>query len=371
MSSPAPAMDEAQIDHGTNMLTLPADIKILIMAHLPDAAALFALVRTTRSLLLTFEASSRSILTSITSREVPENLHLDAVDAYKASLIPTGSPDRVRAFLEDYRNRHARQTPTALRRDWTLKEALALGKSQARVERFATAFCASTLAKAEFPRRARQPPSATESWRIQRAFHRYQLHCNLFGHRQCCGDQPQHRYARLQLSFDLFPNWEIEQLACVRDYLRERLRQAIADPGLMTRFGHLTFNGMWTGDPISYGLAYLEPLFTIQTADLLLRLCSLYVRDELFLEPARRVTSDAASVGDEQASTREPMAKQDSAPPAMDPDTGPRDIWCRFHGPTALQDDYHARPRGPELRWWGYCMWDRTRLVAMRRLTEC
>ncbi len=122
-----------------------------------------------------------------------------------------------RSGLLDFVHHHLRSRMSPPE-SWTLSEALPLGNLHSSVERFASEFIAEMLNPSSDFAYIAAPPgwsvSRHEMNRIQRAFYRFEMYCNLF------------REFKVFEASDIghifffgFSYRENEQLACVHDYL--------------------------------------------------------------------------------------------------------------------------------------------------------
>lgn len=125
---------------------------------------------------------------------------------------------------------------SSLSHQWKLSEAHVLIELHKNVKFFAKAFVSSALYINPIGMRLTRPeaqPSPAEIHRIQRMFYRFEIYCNLFRRREryvhnklydtysAEGRLPLEE--RQAIFFDRFPPWENEQLACIRDYIQDRI----------------------------------------------------------------------------------------------------------------------------------------------------
>ena len=114
---------------------------------------------------------------------------------------------------------------STLRRPWTLSQGIYVDKLYQHIQYFAADLASSALSEM-FPLSSGinngptiPPPSASEIRRMERTFFRFELYCNLFRNYRVDRRKRFTAEEQMEVFLNQFPPWEVEQLACVRDYL--------------------------------------------------------------------------------------------------------------------------------------------------------
>ena len=197
--------------------SLPVEIAQNILSSAPDAASLRNLIISSPFFYRAFVAAQSLILHSVLRNEISDGVLPTALATLGSSYISSPKQDQVQDFL-------AREPllPTSIPEQWSLSDSLRLSKIHGHIKYFATNFgstlCSNVLTG--IPNKDRLTLTLTEEDRIQRAFHRFELYCNLFGKREA----KQHfcrfgREEQRRLFLDRFAPWENEQLVSVHEYL--------------------------------------------------------------------------------------------------------------------------------------------------------
>lgn len=193
---------------------LPIEVKLVIMSALPDVWSLTSTALTCSSLYRIL-ADNEALLTSkVLLNETNFDILPEAVAALESSRLKPWTRQHIRDFT--FQHLHARKLPT---QRYALSDALHISKLYYHVRYFAVDFASKTLAKRPVsghlePTSA--PPSQAELTRIQRAFYRFEIYCNLFR------DPERTLFSvaeQRDVFFSCFSPWENEQLACIHDYL--------------------------------------------------------------------------------------------------------------------------------------------------------
>jgi hypothetical protein len=191
----------------------PLELKQALLSALSDVSSLRSAALSCLSLYHAFLNAEELITTQVVKNQLDADVLPEAVTASKSSRSQCWTRKSIMDFVGQYLR--SRMSPP---KSWTLSEALPLGNLHSSVERFASDFIAEMLnMSSEFAYidgPPRQPVSRHEMNRIQRAFYRFEVYCNLFRDPKVF-DPSEIR----NLFFFKFSHWENEQLACVHDYL--------------------------------------------------------------------------------------------------------------------------------------------------------
>lgn len=205
-------------------LSLPPELKQMIFSALPNASTLRSLVLTCSSCYRTFLDAETLIINAVLHTHIGSDLIFDAIVVSKSTTLEPDGSDAATELLQLY----AKQALICLSPVWKLRDALAIGSLHETIEIFSKDFASLALSRnpvTGLKDASPFPLSLLESNRVKRAFYRYELFCNMFRERggvekaQAASQNPRN----LSLFFSMCAPWENEQLACVRDYLSERL----------------------------------------------------------------------------------------------------------------------------------------------------
>ena len=246
-----------------NIDRLPAELIMPILLELPTTQSLSSLIRASPKSYHVFLASKEKILISLMRRTIQPAALPDALAAIQASQLRQKGPDRkaVLAFLRKYQNKRHKEFEHELKllnattavslcqlyrstqyfiQDLASRSTFYLRRCGAK--RFIQTYssprdCFSIIGEngfdsvwrgnGEFPvdRDFRYAPlSNVEEGRIQRAFYRYELYTQIFSsdmeyNGEKLWELPSDSYFFLKK----YQHWEIEELACVANYVRSLL----------------------------------------------------------------------------------------------------------------------------------------------------
>ncbi len=230
---------------GVSLERLPTEIKIYILLNLPDPSSLRALVRASPSYHELY-AHQRQLLLSTS---LLNNLHLDglytALTVEEASRI-SHAPDEYGSLDDLYESRKALRVryfeqPSSKCLSWQWLQRIDFDTLISVIHRhwIITAIACRYFAEKVFMNpvtgelesaASRSQPSRSESRRIHRALYHFELYCLLFvshyisesEHSQY-GSKVTLHYTENQFSvsafFPLLESWEIEEVACIREYM--------------------------------------------------------------------------------------------------------------------------------------------------------
>ena len=207
----------------------PLELKQALLSALSDISSLRSAALSCSSLYHAFLSAEELITTQVVKNHIDADVLPEAVAAFNSSRSQSLDTQGVLDFI----NHHfcSRTSPDS----WTLSEALRLGSLHSTVERFASEFISEMLNTSSKFAYIDAPPgwpvSRHELNRIQRAFYRFEVYCNLF------------RDPKVFDSFEIgdlfmfsFSHWENEQLACVHDYLFRVVCPGMNVPHPLSRF---------------------------------------------------------------------------------------------------------------------------------------
>ena len=206
-------------------LSLAPELKQTVFSALPNASTLESLALTCSSLYHTFLDAESLIIKSILHNQIGPDLMCDAIIVFKSRTLKPCDNDAVIALLKLYTEHNY----NIIFQKWKLRDALAIGSLYDDIEFLTKGFASSTLSTnpvTGIEDTSPSPLSLPELVRIKRTFYRYELFCHISrsifqGLGALDPDEPEHGSPQ-SLFFSVAP-WENEQLACVQDYLFERL----------------------------------------------------------------------------------------------------------------------------------------------------
>ncbi|KAI9876672.1 MAG: hypothetical protein M1830_005987 [Pleopsidium flavum] len=354
----------------TSLEDLPVDLKLVIFCALPDISCLKALVRTSSAFYQTFLDSQLLVVRTVLSNGVHPDVMPEALTVWEASQIMPWSKERVQDYLKQYRD--SSTSPT--KQLWTLSDGLRFSNLHSHVRSFTADFCSAILSVHPITGvhdPAYRPPSPSELCRIQRIFYRFELCCTLY-RRRSFGQKDKDRFSpeeQQNLFFKKFECWENEQLACIHDYLFRRLSVAydeVAEHDVQWGEDMIDVTYDWKCHSfskegyLSQGLEFLHRVVSADTYDERYAVLASVVRsDDRFLDAGLQEQGECDDYnGSEQSSEED----HDSDIPVLsaNDDSGPTEAWCWANG----HHISYYQPEMMDLREWGFCLWDKSRLMA-------
>ena len=225
---------------------LSTELITLILLELPTIQSLHSLIRASPKILHVFLASKENILLFLLRRTIKPAVFIDALAAVQASQLKESSPDRktVLAFLRRYEiKRHkaveeqgqhfSRRTAVSLCQlywstQYFIKELTI--RSNFYLHRCRDSFIRSQNGSSDLLRKTGKlsiPLSFTEETRLERAFYRYQLYTQIFSSdMEYGGEKLWELPSDSHFFLNKYQHWEIEELACVENYLWSLLSNA-------------------------------------------------------------------------------------------------------------------------------------------------
>ena len=194
---------------------LPPELIQHILGLPPVATSLLSSILTCSPLYKAFIKVEVPVTSKVVRNVINKEVLPEAVATWKSSRLAPWTKESLQNFADD--QLRSRQAPQSL---WTLSEALPLADFHRYVEYFTLDFASQTLARLGDSSTSNtvlsNSPSSSELHRIQRAFYRFEIYCNLFRSRK---PRPFDMDEQPSIFFSKFSPWENEQIGCVHDYL--------------------------------------------------------------------------------------------------------------------------------------------------------
>lgn len=203
---------------------LPVEVVTLILCALPDATTLRAVVLASPTFYYAALRAKFQTLRHVVYDRIDPKVMSSAATALKSSWLPSCKVDERGNVCEEvisFKNEHLVNAHMSLSfaelfpEEPSLFQGLQLGCLHTVVADLTQQFIHRALS--ECPDAAKYGATRSEICRIQQTFYRFEAYCNLFRGEE--GDREVMAFWRLEGFFDMFQPWEIEQLACVQDFL--------------------------------------------------------------------------------------------------------------------------------------------------------
>jgi hypothetical protein len=223
------------MDGSTLEMLLP-ELQAAILSYFPTLDSLYSSINASPRLFQVFASRKQQILSNMAMRQFHPAVLPDALATVKASQLgDSPSRDSVLEFLGSLPQQYDVHT-TALLPEPT---AVALCQLHENISFFVAEFaqhalsimteCSDFSAQREFQavtgaqETSKPNLSELETGRLQRAFCRFEVYRYLFA--GCTTESVPNMTVAEQahLFLERFPKWEVEEIACVRDYLMNRL----------------------------------------------------------------------------------------------------------------------------------------------------
>ncbi|MCJ1402995.1 hypothetical protein MMC11_006217 [Xylographa trunciseda] len=268
---------------------------------------------------------------------------------------------------------------------WTLPDTLAIGNLYTQIQFFVADFASCGFAKQGFGTINAPsylgPFSSTERRRIERAFYRFELYCNLFRERKY-GDDRFSPEEQRDIFFASYTPWENEQLACIHDYLFDRLSirafrvmtlteiafNDVAEHDIYWGEWYIPYFDDWDSPEnfhkegyLSLGLSYLHKIVTAETYEQRYDLISPVLRsnDNFLYEGLQTQGEDDGQPLPEYGNDAGQIYVDALLPGSED--FGPVRAWQWAHADSS-RERYYFRDDQRVLRQSGYVMWDMSRI---------
>ena len=229
-----------------NLEGLPVEIQSAILLSIQDVLSLRNLTRASPEYHSAYLSQRLQVLNRTLFNSIGLDVLYDALFAISSRKALTTNPrdrvTRVKKFLSDYHDsRGTWDSPEHL----DLESAFKLTQLQIRVQHATEDLCQTALSSHPFPGNQAEDSgqlSSNECRRFYRAFYRFEMFCNLFRNWK---DSPDERDLSDALSasddstseldsmekssrfLSLFKPWEVEELACVRDFFCNYYRRML------------------------------------------------------------------------------------------------------------------------------------------------
>ncbi|KAF2745517.1 hypothetical protein M011DRAFT_488120 [Sporormia fimetaria CBS 119925] len=341
---------------------LSLELQQMILCQLGDVLSL-------RSAALTCRALYHAVLsaeTLITTRVWLEQVGIDALPeaclALEAARGEPHSQETARKFIETHLQKRAEPAIP-----WALSSAIPMAKLCVCVTDLASRFIEACATKTNIL--SSSPPSTEEVSRIRQALYRFEIFCSLFRlETNDGGPGPD----LVNAYFSCFSPWEIEQLACVHDFLVRVVAPAFNDVAehdilwgvihvesieFVDNFDtghiqHVLSLGLQKLRLISMTAAYKERYELLEGSKPVYR--------SMFLHEALTILPDPAGDMIFTETTAAEIRNQLTTF-FVDSDGGPFEAWMWANQDESFRSVY--REEHAPLRQWGYVMWDRQRLA--------
>lgn len=230
VKSKVPAKASAQVGLDPRLEGLPVELQSEILQRLPDLLSLDAIVHASPSYHKAYVARRKSILAKVVTRDVGLDTLFEAHAI--ATALTTNRKDglEIRGFLENFRTTRRKSAAVSFER-FPLPHIAILSQVQYAVRFAMKDFCQATLSRhplSSAKEEGIRPLSTYETRRISRALYRFELFCTIFS-------QPGFKVKQQLDCMDMchhflnqFPPWEVEEIACIRDYIIGRHAQLFA-----------------------------------------------------------------------------------------------------------------------------------------------
>jgi hypothetical protein len=212
---------------------LPSELKASILHSAPSIPALQMLVRSSPLYHKVYLDERKVILSAVLLRDIGLQVLPDALAVHKASQIGfDGSGLRkgsVKSFISQYKAERGSSSPATCD-PLDIGTLESLSRLQSVVAKITSDFCEATLSVHPVTGERTQPHrdlSINEKRRIYRALYRFELFRALFTEPRGIQIPPESRRCfdsmdQSLLFLSIFKAWEVEEVACVRDYIIRR-----------------------------------------------------------------------------------------------------------------------------------------------------
>lgn len=219
--SPNPPMLAIQ---RASLESLPVELKLSILHNISDVISLNALVHASPLYHEVYSSQRQSLLSGILIRDIGEDVMIDAWTPIRASSIRQKEAEEdareVSQLLEQYKAR--RKDTNSESHGLLLENLLPMTQLHNVVDTQIHRFCEwalSTSSSSGKSMKPHDPISSAEKRRLRRAFHRFEVFCRLFGELSPFAVSSFDVMDQSHKFLALFPSWEVEEIACVRDYI--------------------------------------------------------------------------------------------------------------------------------------------------------
>lgn len=209
------------------LISLPTELKQLILCHLANIRSLKSIVLVHSTFYRSFEDRARHITNQVLFNSLPIELYPEALAVFKSYTLQDAT--EAETLLDDYFSAIRQPTPSQKHSEFggTLAQASAIEDFHLVVCQLTTPIVEQALRRCPvfsdaIPDESKLSP--TEEMRFHRALYRFQLHTNIYIDPEIIQrhlDFQAHAYVPKDwdLFFSHFAPWENEQLASIHDLM--------------------------------------------------------------------------------------------------------------------------------------------------------
>lgn len=207
--------------------SLHPELQVMVMLQIPEINTLYSLIRASPRFFQVFSSNKERIISALAVVQFHPDAFIDALDAIRASQIENVlSREPILQYLDAFMTDESFKTPIL-----PLSTALPLCEMGVHISYFINDFklrAIPILAQVGKPQSISQEQilysslSVKEAERLERAFCRFETFRHLFSGEKY-NQTPFTALEQAHLFLEEFNRWEIEEIACVRDYLIRRL----------------------------------------------------------------------------------------------------------------------------------------------------
>ncbi|KAI9773741.1 MAG: hypothetical protein M1839_002012 [Geoglossum umbratile] len=248
-----PVDSSAQTD--SSLTNLPPELWLLILSEL-ELDELVALVRASPAFYIDYRRTRKSTLTKCLELTIG-NVAVDACAVFRSSTDQFPDPqgyNEVTQFLHSYKEQHTSAHNSHpiehLAKAQVVRMATFYFSIIAPLARHYVNWALTNLSKMTKGSLDNGLLSKAEETRVHRALYRFQLYCNLFGAGRFIASRPAIRSWHSFESIDIlreficiYEPWEVEEIACIYDFAKEKFNQIFNDIRWDLNKHNLNFKG--------------------------------------------------------------------------------------------------------------------------------
>ncbi len=237
MESTANFLEQVHHDRATSLESLPSEIIVMILCHIPEASSLSSIVHASPTYHQAYLGARQEILHNITTQTLQKNNIglLDPWTAIHAPQLGFYTPHRAE-IISDYLERYAQGRMDGSTRRLAPQDSLAILRLQRRFTILIAKYCEAIFSKNPFTELSDGDPllpSQSELHRLYRALWRYEIYSQFFGPyseahlreaRAFSFEDPYFKFSEVDIArnfFGIFPIHEVEELACLQKFARD------------------------------------------------------------------------------------------------------------------------------------------------------
>lgn len=361
---------------------LPVEIQFHILLSIQDIASLKSLIHASPVYHAAYRGQRQQVLNRILFNSIHPDVLYDALFSINSSRTLTSDlkdrATRVKKFLSEYDDGRGKgPSPEHL----DLENASKLAQLHIRVQHATKDLCQTALLSPSFPGTKSEDCgqlSSNECRRFYRALYRFEMYCNLFRNwknspddgdlsdASSASDDSTSELDSAEKSsrfLSLFKPWEVEEIACVRDYFCSYYGRMLLkfEPDLRRRRPNidLSEDGPWLEENIEYlmslGLRFYRRMETSPPGRQMRYLFYGLRIGPPFLSEALKLTPEAMFY--------QPFGVDDPEVIPFEDDCvrdGPNVMWAWITDSEAEAEYFFWA--NETLREWGYVFWDQKRL---------